>query len=419
MNYPKSGQLWGSAGLLILVTCVWAYCLSAPAFWRAVGIGGNEVPFLDLYGSLAAGELAHNGGNPFIPNTLDYYNRPHVYTTWWLIIGDWGLTRADTKWLGLLLIGLTLATTVALNRPSQPHEFILTAIFLCSPAILFAINRGNNDLVVFIIMSCALGLFRSNKSVIRLLGFALLAICAVLKYYPFAAIILILSAHTRRESIMALALFTCIIVFSWPSLQPGLISALKYKPSPEGLYAFGAPFLLKNLGDFPPNAWWIIGAITGACAFILAKLRQDTARKPSISSSTENEFICGSVFIVGCFFLGASYLYKLIFSIWLLPWLRGEKQIQRDEYWRRINLGIVLIVLWFEGCMCLMANLVIGFVSVNMAKTVYEITVIWGQVFSWLLILALLTEVIIYTYRRLQFLGSKSERVCDLSAVNS
>jgi hypothetical protein len=66
-----------------------------------------------------------------------------------------------------------------------------------------------------------------------------------------------------------------------------------------------------------------------------------------------------------------------------------------------------------------MANLVIGFVSVNMAKTVYEITVIWGQVFSWLLILALLTEVIIYTYRRLQFLGSKSERFSDLSAVKS
>jgi hypothetical protein len=125
------------------------------------------------------------------------------------------------------------------------------------------------------------------------------------------------------------------------------------------------------------------------------------------------------VFIVGCFFLGASYLYKLIFSIWLLPWLWGEKQIQRDEYWRRINLGIVLIVLWFEGCMCLMANRVIGFVSVNMAKTVYEITVIWGQVFSWLLILALLTEVIIYTNRRLQFLGSKSERFSDLSAVKS
>jgi len=419
MNYPIREKFSWSFGLVILMICIWGSCLNAPAFWNAVGIGGNEVPFLDLYGSLAAGELAHHGGNPFISNTLDYYNRPHVYTTWWLITGDWGLTRADSKWLGLLLIGLTLVTTVALNRPSKPHEFILTAIFLCSPAILFAINRGNNDLVVFIIMSCALGLIRSKKSIIRILGFALLAICTVLKYYPIAAVILILSAHTRRESIMVLAIFTCIIIFAWPSLQPSLISALKYKPSPEGLYAFGAPILFKNLGDFPPHAWWIIGAITGACAFILAKLRQDTTREPSISSSNENEFICGSALIVGCFFLGASYLYKLIFSIWLLPWLWSKKQIQQDEYWRRINLSIVLIVLWFEGCMCLMANRVIGFISVSMAKIVYEITIIWGQVFGWLLILALLTELIIYTNRRLHFLSSKSERVSDLSAANS
>ncbi len=395
--------------VVVLVAGVWAICLQTPVFWRVTGIGQTGVPFLDLYGLLAAGEVAQAHGDPFQPNPLDPFHRPHVYTIWWLASGAIGLTRADTEWLGLLMAGLSLVAAVALIRPTRMKEAIQTVLVLCSPAVLMAVNRGNNDLVVLVVICAALGCLRTDSSVFRALGVILLAVAAALKYYPLAAVVVLLSARSRREFVAALTLFAVVLVLAWPALKPGLASAARFKPHPEGLYAFGAPTLFRDFGFLSPAGWLALAAIMGAGITWLARGQWRAEPAAWKDAAVEREFICGAALIAGVFFLGASFVYKLVFAVWLLPGFWREPPSVAGASWRRATWWLLLAVLWLEGLLAVVINLVIMPLSLPLANRVLDTTLVVSQLLTWGLVACLVRELAFHGIRRIRCLW-QSER---------
>lgn len=390
--------------VILLVAGIWALCLQAPVVWRVTGIGQTSVPFLDLYGLLAAGEVAQAHGDPFQPNPLDPFHRPHVYTAWWLVSGAIGLTRADTEWLGLALAGLSLVAAVALIRPGRKKEAVLTTLVLCSPAVLMAVNRGNNDLVVLVIICAALGCLRTSSPVWRALGIILLAAAAALKYYPLAAAVVLLGARTRRELGAALGLLVAVLVLAWPALQPGLISAARFKPHPEGLYAFGAPTLFRDFGFHSPAGWLSLSALMGA-VIIISLVRGSGQAEPAGEQdpAVEREFVCGAAMITGVFFLGASFVYKLIFAVWLLPALWREAPGGIAARSQRAIKWLLLAVLWLEGVLALVINLVLTPLSLPLAHRALDATLVVSQLLTWGLVGCLVRELGLYGIRRIRF----------------
>ena len=396
--------------VVLLVAGVWTLCLQNPVVWRVSGIGQTGAPFLDLYGLLAAGEVAQAHGDPFQPNPLDPFHRPHVYTTWWLVSGAIGLTRADTEWLGQLMAGLSLVAAVALIRPRRMKEAIQTTLILCSPAVLMAVNRGNNDLAVLVVICAALGCLRASSQVFRVLGVILLAVAAALKYYPLVTLVVLLSARTRRELFATLTLFAVVLVLAWPALKPGLASAARFKPHPEGLYAFGAPTLFRDFGFQSPAGWLALTAIMGAGVIWLARGQRQTASAGRLDSSEEREFICGAALIAGVFFLGASFVYKLVFAVWLLPWFWREPPSIAEARWRRATWWLLLAVLWMEGVLAVVINLVIMQLSLQLANRVLDATLVVSQLLTWGLVACLVRELVFYGIRRIRGLWPAESR---------
>ena len=396
-------------GLLValIVVGVWSVMLCSPFISRILGIGDSAGPFIDLYGLLAAGELAQAHGNPFQPNPLDHYNRPHVYTTWWLVTGSLGLTRADTAHAGAALVILTLGSALCLIRPRRLHEATFTLAVLCSPALLFAANRANNDLAVFVLMCGALATLRANVMAARALAVVLLAIAAALKYFPLAALVVLLGVRSRRELLGGIGLFALVLLLAWPALSPGLESAARYKPNPDGLYAFGAPVLFRNFGIYSSFGWLALTGVVAVAGFALARSQWPDALTTTEESIAEREFVCGAALIVGCFFLGATYAYKMIFAVWLLPWLWTQHDAIPAEPWRRFTMTLLLIVLWFEGLMAIVINVVFTPLSVPAARHLLNAILAINQVLTWSLILALVRELLIYANRRLQVFATR------------
>lgn len=388
--------------MVLLVAGIWAACLQAPVVWRATGIGQTSVPFLDLYGLLAAGEVAQAHGDPFQPNPLDPFHRPHVYTAWWLVSGAIGLTRADTEWLGLAMAGLSLVAAVALIRPARKQEAILTTLVLCSPAVLMAVNRGNNDLVVLVIICAALGCLRTGSPAWRALGIILLAVAAALKYYPLAAAVVLLGARTRRELGASLGLLVVVLVLAWPALQPGLVSAARFKPHPDGLYAFGAPTLFRDFGFHSPAGWLSLSALMGAGIIWLVCGPRQTEPAGEQNPAVEREFACGAAMITGVFFLGASFVYKLIFAVWLLPGLWREPPGGMAARSQRAIRWLLLAVLWLEGVLALVINLVLTPLSLPLAYRALDATLVVSQLLTWGLVGCLARELALYGIRRIR-----------------
>ncbi|MFZ5496046.1 MAG: hypothetical protein ACOZE5_12025 [Verrucomicrobiota bacterium] len=408
---PANADSKLGGALVILVTAlIWLGCLRFPVVWQATGIGETSVPFLDLYGSLAAGEIAAQGGDPYRPNPLDPFHRPHLYSGWWLVTGTLGLTRADASWLGLTLILAGLICAVVIIRPVTSVAAAQAVLVLCSPAILMAVNRGNNDWVVFILLCFALVGLRSPTRISQAAGAALIAVATALKYYPGAAFLALLSARTRRESLGLLGICLLVGMLSVPALLPGLQSVTRFAPQPDGLYAFGAPVLFRNFA-LPVIAGWLVPVVVillAALGLAIPECRQ--AGGPTLEPEADREFVFSAAVLTGCFFLGASYAYKLIFSLWMLPALTQGHSSTLVGRWRRPLWWILLASLWSEGLLALVINVVLTPLSRDAALGTLSAALIIGPLLTWVLIVMLASRLLVYSWFHLRRLGLVAQR---------
>ena len=79
--------------------------------------------------------------DPFVPSSLDPNRRPHVYSEWWLALGDLGLGRKDVFWLGTVLVAVLIANVVAMVRPRTWRESAsLLAVVWTEGLMAFGLN---------------------------------------------------------------------------------------------------------------------------------------------------------------------------------------------------------------------------------------------------------------------------------------
>jgi hypothetical protein len=333
--------------LLAAVAAWWATGFLVPGFWRILGIGEFGGPFIDLHGSLAASDAAAQGLNPYAPNRLDPFGRPHLYSSWWFLPGKLGLNRGHLLWVGTGILAAVLATVAARLRLRSWDQWLGALAFLGSPALLLAANRANNDLVVFLLVAVALALFGRGTPGWRLAAWAVVGLATVLKYYPAALLVLLASAANRRQVAREAGVFALVVALGWSSLGPGLAAAQKYWASLHGLYAFGAPELLLELGLDGVSGWGRgLLAAWALVAFARAWRRRTASPAPDDPAT-----LAGCALLAATFVLGGSYTYKLVFGLLLLPAVLTRAGPARP-------LGTALFaVAWADGLTALLLNL--------------------------------------------------------------
>jgi hypothetical protein len=399
------GQGWRTRLLVgALVMIVWATCFRFPMAWRLTGIGEENRPFLDLYGLLASAERAQAGFDSYQPNPLDPYHRPNMYSEWWLVLGKMGLTRADTAWLGATLAISLLVAALGVLKPVTRREAALAVAVLLSPPLLMAVNRANNDLVVFLVMSAGFLALRGNRGAWRALGIVLFAISAPLKYYPLAGIAVLLHARSRRELVTWVVLYGLVLLLAWPALASGLSGASRFKPRPEWLYTFGAPGLWRNFHWENPALWLVPAGLVLAWSAWSAWRDRGSESTGGETEPADREFLIGSVFVVGCFFLGASYAYKLVFALWLLPWLWRAVLPPDQDRWRKLTMRLLLAVLWLEGLCALGINLAGSAVTAGASLGLLYVVLTCQQLLNWALVACLLRWIFRHSLRRIRIL---------------
>ena len=216
---PSESFTWRySLWVVGFVAAVWLTCFHFPIVWVATGIGEANRPFLDLYALLAGCDAVKLGLNPLLPNLLDPYNRPFGFSDWWFELARLGWGRKDTLWLGMVLAVTTLVAAVALVRPANRRERWMLGLLLVSPALLLAVYRANQDLVVFLLVSLGLVCFRGSGRPARALGVLLFAAAAVLKYFPLVTLVLLLDFRTRRGVLAGFALYAVVLLLACDGL---------------------------------------------------------------------------------------------------------------------------------------------------------------------------------------------------------
>ena len=161
---------------------------------RVLGIEPFSFPFLDTHAILAAAECGRQGIEVYLSNPCDALGRPHAYSPLWLTIVPESLGTGAAGWVGASLDLVFLLSLIVVLRPRTGRELLILGAAAVSPMTVYALERANNDLVVFLLVICGAMLFSAPRP-FRLSSYGLFVGAGILKYYPLA--LLVLAARCR------------------------------------------------------------------------------------------------------------------------------------------------------------------------------------------------------------------------------
>ncbi|MCX7846599.1 MAG: hypothetical protein N2595_00985 [bacterium] len=342
-----SSRAWFTLFLVLAITAllatVYLFGPSRVLSWWNIPV--MEPTFSDLYVVTSGAETFAHGLDPFFLNPYDSEGRRLNYPRIWQWLGYLGVRTSHTVPLGITLVALfVLGLFLAVPLPSHLHALLLGACLL-SPAVLFAVERGNADLFIFFLLALAIAAARSWALA------CWFVFCAyILKLYPLAAAAIFLR-YPKRQAIIASLLFflsaaAYLVIIS--SDLP-LISAATPRGASQsyGIHVFWTQVQNANAS---------LGAIAKTCTLAAALLIPFTALtlpvflpRPSIAESKMlDAFRVGAAVYCTTFLLGNNWDYRLIFLLFAVPqlgsWLHHPSPPFR--LLARTALATLLLSLW-------------------------------------------------------------------------
>ncbi len=360
-----SAGAWRWPVLLALFAASWAAFLSLhPEHLFKIGIGHyrvevapqrfHEIWFLDTFAILAANDAVAAGRDPYQRNPLDFMQRPHVYGPWWLQLRHLGWTRSDVRWLGLVLGLAFLTVAVAWLRPRSAGEMLWAAALLGSTPVLSALERANNDLVIFLVLAPVVPCLLSRRAAVRWLSVFWLALATELKVYPAVAFLLLLTGGDPAERRARVAVGVAVLALVTWHVAHNFVPLRTVLPPLTGVFNFGAEIILRELGATGAVLWW--GPAVAAGLIFAAGWRSSLLRgwQPAPAQQTAwLHFILGAVMLAGCFFAGQHFAYRWIFALWLAPFLWSAAMAQPTpapvRTLARVTGALLLLQLWIES----------------------------------------------------------------------
>ena len=399
--------------LAVLLLFVWLHGLAPGAYFSvlaAFDIPRAARPFSDLGAVLQAVHCAGQGVNVYASNACmggGNYN----YSPLLLHLGGLGALAAHLNFAGLGFGALFIAALAVMPPPQSRAEFWLRALASVSASTVFALERMNLDVVIFLLAIGGIWL-SLRGSIARMAGDALFCLAAALKYYPVALLVLLLREPPRRLAALSVLLGAAGLGFL-VRFGSGTLAALAIVPhGPPFGNCFGAI-------DIPLGISLGIAAVHGDTlhdlshfhmplalrlayvAMILAALwrgwvnaalyRVAVAR---LEPAAEVFLTGGAALICACFFMAQNIDYRSIFLLLTLP---GVFALHRAGVGKAGWLAIAIVALLWESffriasvsVMPVLAGPAVGYSAVIMVWVGRE--VLW-----WWVITQFLAQLFLY-----------------------
>jgi len=325
------------------------------AVMSAFGVDAWRFPFLDTMGLLSWIECHQRGIDVLVTNPCDPLNRLFAYSPVMLDLPNFGLRVSDTFIIGASITLLFLATLPLVFRPASLDALLLACVACLSPAVLFAVERGNFDLVEFVLIAAA-GLFALRRGAARFASYAIFLISGFLKFYPFALLALSVREQPRTFAAIAALSAAAILAFGgyyWSDLLKVSAQQPPFIFWGDTFSARQLPFGIANYFHFSTRIgvllMLLLLAVFGYIAFRFATLFQFVVSEPDWRRPGFYFLAVGCLLIVGCFVAGTNVGYRAIMLLFVMPGLFDLKSSDRRRWPNRIltvTLWIVLFLLW-------------------------------------------------------------------------
>jgi hypothetical protein len=332
------------------------------AQWHRLGVPAETPTFVDMRSITTGWECQRRGIDPLPRNPCDPWAvsrddpRPASRPRLWQLPGNLGLDESSTVPLAIANAFLFFAAVLWFIGPLRLWETLVVSLALCSPAVMFGVERGNVDLVSIAVLAAALVLLHRTGTSSRLVAHGLFLLAGVMKIFPSFSFV-VLARQQGRWRLAAAAVAGLFALYIALTLND-ILTLRRVYPQEISL-AYGAGVLadamtiwLDSHTGWPGERANQIGGLfskaivaLGVVAAIPIGLRWRQRYAQRERTVRFDGFLAGAAMYVGTYILLHEYDYRLTCLVLVLPRLLWACD-KRDAWpFARVALANVLLVL--------------------------------------------------------------------------
>lgn len=393
-NYGKI-LLIGASVLMWLLIIILFKTYGYERTWQLWKVPTQNMPFMDFRLIPGSAESFANGFEPSVENPYDPNGRIFNYPAFWRLFFYTGITQADTVWISVSMIVLFFISVILFpEKPSIPAVVgMLTVLF--SPASMLLYERGNVDLIVFVI--CVMILLAAKYSAYA--ASLIILFGGIVKLFPILGLSVLLKESKKKFlglSFVCLLVLVAYMLATWDSVQASWTLTMRGDGASYGTNVFVTRYgaaMTRTLSawfsssqiDFFLNYGFMIAALILLLLVIFLSLRNQVLFE-SAADRNFDAFRMGASIYVGTFLLGNNWDYRLAFLVLVVPqlmeWMRDSVKTIRAAAW--LSMLLVLLSTWHFWI--LEIPLMAVFNSVEDSKKFW---IILDESFNWMLFTSL------------------------------
>lgn len=314
-------------------------------------------PFADLIGITGSVDCMRAGLDPYSNIQCDPWGRLYNYPRIWLTIFDFlDFDRRVTNPLGIALsFAFILAISSVFMIRRHGHS-IFVLLLILSPPVLLLLERGNSDIIVFVLVVFAVFLARRIRGVgesAKLhLSYAAIVFASILKIYPVFLLLLILFEKASKRTRVIITTYSVIIIGGYFAYTLGDILSINHNtPRPSGL-AYGKNVYLQTYFSgktlfILTNSLMVIVAVVALR--LCEKYQKKLVNMIPVSHAVNRHitlFLAGALIYCGTFFIGNNWDYRLVFLLLCVPYLLDIIDTVRSMLMSVSLRGMLLLVFY-------------------------------------------------------------------------
>jgi len=357
-----------ACGLTMLSLASFAYWYAPSAYFLTLQLvmqSPQTSPFIDAKFIPDMVDCWNRGVNVYVTAPCDPLHRVFAYSPLWLRIGFF---TAWSNWMGIALEFAFFASLSILPPPRTPRAIAFMILALCSSMTAFALERGNIDIVMFLLIIAG-GWCWMRGLKLRLIGYSIFTIAGLLKFYPL--VLFSLFIHERIGLFIALCFAgtAAMAGFVWcfhielhemaanlpkfsyfsdvfgsvqlpGGLETWFVHLLRRANARTGILAW--PFLPRVFFA----AMWLM--LTACCIGNALRLATDLDFLSAYTQLTSKErgfLLIGAALFCGCFFAVTNNSYRGIHFLFVLPGMLALANSSAGRVFR-ITVAAILFIMW-------------------------------------------------------------------------
>ncbi len=339
----------------------------------------GPISFMDLASVLGSADCYRRIGFEIYEYSIGHVCAYNYGSFLMYFISYLGLGKNETIQVGFMFIflfAILVGLAVYILRISRFRSFIFLGFVIFSPPILLLLERGNLDILIYILILISALVYGWQKIDISL---GIIFLSALFKFYPLVLFFFIATLQRvgRLIPYLAIAVLGVLQILQDFGQGPGFINTVQL--------SFGGPVAGLYLGYLGVNLPYVWSIIFGVFLLLLAitsiyYFSRSTALFTDLrvemlfpNSYLREIYLFNLVVHITCYVLGMSFDYRLVFLVTSCVLLIFSDYV--SKFHKQCLASAVLIILWTSANILflqLLGDIVIGILTAFFVVQVFQ-----------------------------------------------